>query len=180
MQILRFVTVLMAAASELAAESAASRRLIVNIPARKIVLVEGGKVLKIYSVGVGKKSTPSPRGSFHIASHVVNPTYSHAGKVVRPGPANPVGTRWMSIGYKGYGIHGTNHPESVGHAESHGCIRMRNHDVEELFPLVHVGDEVDLITDPTPEEAGLFEERQADNLQAKAVAADVRIVGGLQ
>jgi lipoprotein-anchoring transpeptidase ErfK/SrfK len=180
MQILRFVTVLMAAASEMAAESAASRRLIVNIPARKIALVEGGKVLKIYSVGVGKKSTPSPGGSFHIASHVVNPTYSHAGKVVGPGPANPVGTRWMSIGYKGYGIHGTNHPESVGHAASHGCIRMRNHDVEELFPLVRVGDEVDLITDPTPEEASLFEERHTNNLQTEAVAADVRIVGGLQ
>jgi lipoprotein-anchoring transpeptidase ErfK/SrfK len=180
MQILRFVTVLMAAASEMAAESAASRRLIVNIPARKIALVEGGKVLKIYSVGVGKKSTPSPGGSFHIASHVVNPTYSHAGKVVGPGPANPVGTRWMSIGYKGYGIHGTNRPESVGHAASHGCIRMRNHDVEELFPLVRVGDEVDLITDPTPEEASLFEERHTNNLQTEAVAADVRIVGGLQ
>jgi lipoprotein-anchoring transpeptidase ErfK/SrfK len=56
----------------------------------------------------------------------MNPTYSHDGKVVGPGPANPVGTRWMSIGYKGYGIHGTNHPESIGHAASHGCIRMRN------------------------------------------------------
>ena len=144
MQILRFVTVLMAAASEMAAESAASRRLIVNIPARKIALVEGGKVLKIYSVGVGKKSTPSPGGSFHIASHVVNPTYSHAGKVVGPGPANPVGTRWMSIGYKGYGIHGTNRPESVGHAASHGCIRLRNRDMERLFTMVRVGDVVEI------------------------------------
>jgi lipoprotein-anchoring transpeptidase ErfK/SrfK len=180
MQILKFVAVLIAAAGEMAAESAPSRRLIVNIPARKIALVEDGKVLKIYSVGVGKKSTPSPSGSFHIASHVMNPTYSHAGKVVGPGPANPVGTRWMSIGYRGYGIHGTNHAESVGHAASHGCIRMRNHDVEELFPLVHVGDEVDLITDPTPEEASFFVERHTDNLQAKAVAADGRIVGGLR
>ena len=110
----------------------------------------------------------------------MNPTYSHDGKVVRPGPGNPVGTRWMSLGYKGYGIHGTNHPESIGHAASHGCIRLRNHDVEELFQLVHVGDEVDLISNPTPDEASLFEESHADNLQAKAVAADGRSVGGLQ
>ena len=189
MRTIKFFAILVAAASEMAAEntttrSTITRRLMVNIPARKIALVEDGKVLKMYSVAVGKKSTPSPSGSFHIASHVVNPTYSHAGKVVRPGPANPVGTRWMSIGYKGYGIHGTNQPESIGHAASHGCIRMRNHDVEELFPLVHVGDEVDLIIDPTPEEASLFEKSAgqlpAEHLQAKAAPADVRNVGGLQ
>jgi lipoprotein-anchoring transpeptidase ErfK/SrfK len=180
MQSIKFFAILMAAAGEMAAESGPSRRLIVNIPARKIALVENGKVVKMYSVAVGKKSTPSPSGSFHIASHVVNPTFSHAGKVVRPGPSNPVGTRWMSIGYKGYGIHGTNHPESIGHAASHGCIRLRNQDVQELFELVHVGDEVDLIADPTPEEAGLFQESHADNLQAKAAAADGRTVGGLQ
>jgi len=180
MQTIKFFAILIAAATEMAAESAPTRRLIVNIPARKIVLLEDGKVVKIYSVAVGKPSTPSPSGSFHIASHVVNPTYSHAGKVVGPGPANPVGTRWMSIGYKGYGIHGTNHPESIGHAASHGCIRLRNHDAEELFGLVHVGDAVDLIAEPTPEEASLFEETHADNLQAKAAAADGRIVGGLQ
>jgi lipoprotein-anchoring transpeptidase ErfK/SrfK len=180
MQSIKFFAILMAAAGEMAAESGPSRRLIVNIPARKIALVENGKVVKMYSVAVGKKSTPSPSGSFHIASHVVNPTFSHAGKVVRPGPSNPVGTRWMSIGYKGYGIHGTNHPESIGHAASHGCIRLRNQDVQELFELVHVGDEVDLIADPTPEVAGLFQESHADNLQAKAAAADGRTVGGLQ
>jgi lipoprotein-anchoring transpeptidase ErfK/SrfK len=184
MQTIKFFTILMAAASEVAAQSAPSRRLLVNIPARKIALVVDGKVVKMYPVAVGKKSTPSPTGSFHIASHVVNPTYSHDGKVVGPGPSNPVGTRWMSIGYKGYGVHGTNHPESIGHAASHGCIRMRNRDAEELFDLVRVGDEVDLIAEPGPEEANLFEDvpphkSQPDNLQAKAPAADVEIVGGL-
>jgi hypothetical protein len=86
----------------------------------------------------------------------------------------------MSLGYKGYGVHGTNYPESVGHAASHGCIRLRNHDVEELFELVHVGDEVDLIAEPTPEESSLFNEVASDHLQAKAAAADVGISGGLQ
>lgn len=184
MQTLRFVAVLMAAASEMAAESAPSRRLIVNIPARKIALVEDGKVVKVYPVAVGKQTTPSPNGVFHIASHVVNPTYTHSGKVVAPGPRNPVGTRWMSLGYKGYGLHGTNEPGSIGHAASHGCIRMRNHDVEELFELVRVGDEVDLVANPTPEEARLFNEAVPDkippaHLQARVTAAD-DIAGGLQ
>lgn len=188
MQTLRFVAILMAAATELAAETP-TRRLIVNIAARKIALLEDGKVVKIYPVAVGKNSTPSPSGIFHIASHVVNPTYTHEGKVVRPGPANPVGTRWMSLGFKGYGLHGTNHPESIGHAASHGCIRMRNHDVEELFELVRVGDEVDLIANPTAEEASLFAETapdkipaadkiQSHHLQARVAAAD-GIAGGL-
>lgn len=155
MQTIKFFAILIAASTEMFAESAPSRRLIVNIAARKIVLVEDGKVVKMYPVAVGKRSTPTPSGSFHIASHVVNPTYSHDGKVVKPGPSNPVGTRWMGLGYKGYGIHGTNHPESIGHAASHGCIRMRNHDVEELFALVRVGDEVDLITDEPVETVAL-------------------------
>jgi lipoprotein-anchoring transpeptidase ErfK/SrfK len=180
MQTIQFFAILVAAATEMAAESGPSRRLIVNIPARKIALVQDGKVLKVYSVAVGKRSTPSPMGTFHIASHVVNPTYTHEGKVVRPGPANPVGTRWMSLGFKGYGIHGTNQPQSIGHAASHGCIRLRNHDAEELFELVHVGDEVDLVAEPTPEETRLFEESPADNLQAKTAAADVRNVGGME
>jgi lipoprotein-anchoring transpeptidase ErfK/SrfK len=182
MQTLKVVAILMTAAAELAAETP-TRRLIVNIAARKIALVEDGKVVKIYPVAVGKKSTPSPIGTFHIASHVINPTYSHAGKVIGPGPANPVGTRWMSLGYKGYGLHGTNQPQSIGHSASHGCIRMRNHDVEELFQLVRVGDEVDLIANPTPEEAALFEEMDfnkiaAAHLQAPTGAAD-GIAGGL-
>jgi lipoprotein-anchoring transpeptidase ErfK/SrfK len=183
MQAIKFFAILVAAASEMAAESAPSRRLIVNIPARRLALVEDGRVVKMYQVAVGKKSTPSPSGSFHIASHVVNPTYSHDGKVVGPGPANPVGTRWMSIGFKGYGIHGTNHPESIGHAASHGCIRMRNHDVEELFGLVRVGDEVDLVIEPSPEEASLFEtvpdKIHEDLLQAEVVVAD-KTVSGLE
>ena len=181
MQTIKFFAILIAAATELAAENAPTRRLIVDIPARKIALLEDGKVVKIYPVAVGKASTPSPRGVFHIASHVINPTYSHAGKVVGPGPSNPVGTRWMSLGYQGYGLHGTNHPESIGHAASHGCIRMRNHDVEELFQKVRVGDEVDLIADPTPEVSALFEktpvEIHENHLQATVTAADV-IAGG--
>jgi len=183
-QTIQIVAILMAAASELAAENVPTRRLLVSLPARKIVLLEDGRVLKTYPVAIGKPSTPSPRGTFHIASHVVNPTYTHDGKVVKPGPGNPVGTRWMSLGFKGYGIHGTNQPESIGHAASHGCIRLRNRDVEELFELVRVGDEVDLIGDPTPEEASLFEratpdKNHANYLQAKIPPADV-IAGGMQ
>ena len=50
----------------------------------------------------------------------------------------------MGLNRKGYGIHGTNNPQSIGHNASHGCVRMRNRDVEDLFARVAVGDLVEL------------------------------------
>ena len=152
-QTIKLLALLAAASAEIFAEDT-TRRLIVSIPERKIVLIEDGQVLKTYPIAVGKKSTPSPNGSFRIASRVVKPTWYQPGKAVGPGPANPLGTRWMGLGFKGYGIHGTNMPNSIGHASSHGCIRMRNQDVEELFELVQVGDPVDLVTQTTTDVIG--------------------------
>jgi lipoprotein-anchoring transpeptidase ErfK/SrfK len=143
MQAIKLVAILAAAATEVMAEGS-TRRLVISIPDRKIALIEDGRVLKVYPIAVGKTGTPSPRGSFHISSHVQHPTWYQPGKVVGPGPANPLGTRWMGLGYRGYGIHGTNMPLSIGKAASHGCIRMRKHDVEELFDLVRVGDVVEI------------------------------------
>ena len=129
----------------------ASRKLVISIPNRKIVLIENGKVVRTFPVAVGKASTPTPTGDFRIVTQVSHPTWYGPKQVVPPGPGNPVGTRWMGLGYKGYGIHGTNEPRSVGKASSHGCIRMRNRDVEQLFELVHVGDPVEIVNQK-PEE----------------------------
>ena len=101
-------------------------------------------------------STPSPTGTFTIARRVKNPTYSHDGKTVLPGPGNPVGTRWMGLNIKGYGIHGTNEPRSIGKAASHGCIRMAKKDLEEMYEMVSVGDSVELVGQPNEETAQLF------------------------
>jgi hypothetical protein len=68
----------------------------------------------------------------------------------------------MGLGYKGYGIHGTNRPTSIGKAASHGCIRMRNQDVEELFELVEVGDAVELVTEVSGEVAKAFEQSETE------------------
>ena len=160
MQALRLMAILAAASAEVYA-AGATRRLVISIPDRKIALVEDGRVVKVYPVAVGKASTPSPRGTFHIASRVQHPTWYQPRKVVGPGPANPLGTRWMGLGYKGYGIHGTNMPLSIGKAASHGCIRMRNRDVEDLFNRVEVGDEVELVNDVTPDLAAAFGENEA-------------------
>ncbi len=132
------------------------RVIVVSLEDRKLALVEDGQVKKVYTVAVGKPSTPSPVGTFSIARRVMNPTYSHDGRVVLPGPGNPVGTRWMGLSIPGYGIHGTNVPSSIGKAASHGCIRMAKKDLEELYPMVEVGDTVELIGGRNEETAQLF------------------------
>ena len=161
MQAIKLLAILAAATTEVFAEGG-TRRLVISIPDRKIALLEDGRVVKVYPIAVGKNSTPSPNGNFHIATRVIKPTWFQPGKVVGPGPANPLGTRWMGLGYKGYGIHGTNRPRSIGHAASHGCIRMRNQDVEELFELVEVGDQVELVTEVSGEVAKAFLESESD------------------
>ena len=87
-----------------------------SIPDRKLALLEDGRVVKIYPTAVGAPVSPSPEGSFTIVSHVPDPTWYTKGRIVPPGKSNPLGTRWMGLSRKGYGIHGTNVPSSIGRA----------------------------------------------------------------
>ncbi len=137
-------------------EPAAQREIVVSLEDRKLALIENGEVKKVYTVAVGKPSTPSPEGTFTIRRRVVNPIYHHDGKTVLPGANNPVGTRWMGLSKPGYGIHGTNEPRSIGKAASHGCIRMAKADLEEFYQMVAVGDTVHLIGHRDEETARLF------------------------
>jgi lipoprotein-anchoring transpeptidase ErfK/SrfK len=120
------------------------RRIVVSFPDHKLALVENGRVVNVYRVGVGAPESPSPTGRFTIERRLTNPTYYAPGTIIPPGPANPLGPRWIGLNLRGYGIHGTNQPGSIGQDASHGCIRMRNRDVEELFALVRAGDVVEL------------------------------------
>ena len=147
--------------------SEAKHSLVLSLPDRKMALLENGSVKKVYVVAVGKKSTPSPIGTFTIVTRLNNPTYSHRGRIVAPGPDNPVGTRWMGLSVKGYGIHGTNAPKSIGKAASHGCIRMAKLDLEELFDAVRTGDQVEIIGERNAETAELFGD--AEQTTASAV-----------
>ncbi len=133
-----------------------ARRIIVNIPDCKLALVENGRVVKIYAVAVGASVTPSPSGKFRIIHRVAQPTYYRPGVVIPPGKENPLGTRWLGLSQPGYGIHGTNEPGSIGRRASHGCIRLRKRDMEELFELVRVGDVVELRAARDAELAQIF------------------------
>jgi lipoprotein-anchoring transpeptidase ErfK/SrfK len=133
-----------------------ARRVVVSIPDRKLALLENDQVVSIYSVAVGAPVSPSPVGTFTVVTRVTDPTYYRPGKVIGPGATNPIGTRWIGLSVKGFGIHGTDEPQSIGFARSHGCIRLRNSDVEELFDRLRAGDIVELHGERTPEIALLF------------------------
>jgi lipoprotein-anchoring transpeptidase ErfK/SrfK len=135
----------LAAGRAFTAEQTPERHIVVSLADRKLALLEGDKVLRVFDVAVGKPTTPSPEGDYRVVTRMANPTWYGPRQVVPPGKTNPLGTRWMGLSVPGYGIHGTSAPNSIGKAASHGCIRMRNHDAEELFEMVPVGTRVELV-----------------------------------
>ena len=151
----------------------AVRRIVVSIPDRRLAFIEDARVVKIYRVAVGAEVSPSPDGEMKIANRLTDPTYYHPGKVIPPGKSNPLGTRWLGLNKKSFGIHGTNEPWSIGLSASHGCIRMRNRDVEELFELVRAGDSVELVAERTAELAQIFDSPKQVAPAAPAIMATV-------
>jgi lipoprotein-anchoring transpeptidase ErfK/SrfK len=121
-----------------------TRLIVISIPDRQLALLEDGEVVKVYPIAVGAKHSPSPEGEYTVINHSVNPTYRHKDKTIEPGKDNPLGTRWMGISLKGYGIHGTNVQSSIGKEASHGCFRMKKKDVEDLYERVQIGDTVSI------------------------------------
>jgi L,D-transpeptidase ErfK/SrfK len=124
---------------------------VINIPAFTLYLYDQGVPVKSYPIAIGTEFNPSVLAETTIINKVADPTYYPPNAAARglepipPGPDNPVGTRWLGLGLSGYGIHGTNNPQSIGSAASSGCIRMHNHDVEELTELVRIGTPVRLV-----------------------------------
>lgn len=102
-----------------------------------------GYYVKRYQVGIGKESS-SPIGKFTVLSKLENPQYTdrQTGRVIAgDDPTNPLGRRWIDLG-DSYGIHGTIDPDSIGKAESRGCIRMQDKDIIEVYDFLVKGSEV--------------------------------------
>ncbi len=105
------------------------------------------KLVKSYPIAVGMSGLETPAGTYTIDDKQVNPSWyvpdaawagSLAGKVIPPGPEDPIKARWMGF-YNGAGIHGTDETASIGSYASHGCVRMLIPDVIELYPRVPLG-----------------------------------------
>ena len=139
-------------------------------------------MLRTFPIAVGTSQTPSPTGEFQIVQRLTNPTYYHPGKVIGPGASNPLGPRWIGFGVKGYGIHGTSEPRSIGKAASHGCIRLNNRDIVQLFAMVSVGDTVEIHAEDDEQIAAIFGSGTTVAVAAPAQTAEMHanLVGGAQ
>jgi peptidoglycan hydrolase-like protein with peptidoglycan-binding domain len=135
--------------------------IVINKSKRILTLYKGDKAEKKYPVAVGNPPSLTPEGKYKIVSKVVNPIWGGGGyaKPVKGGSLkNPLGFRWMGLSYKDgneLGIHGNNSPFSIGRNISHGCIRMINTDVEELFEKVSKSAEVWIGTEKELEKWGV-------------------------
>ncbi len=104
----------------------------------------GGKILAQYPASIGSEHDPLPLGKWKVTTILANPAYFYNPELfwdadatqsrakLAPGPKNPVGVVWIGISRKNYGIHGTPAPGAIGHAQSHGCVRLTNWDALEL------------------------------------------------
>ena len=122
----------------------AEKAIEISLKDRYLTLFDNGKVVERFPVAIGAPESPTPAGSYAITRKEEAPVYHKGGKVIAPGPENPVGVRYMAyfqIGSGEYAIHGTAWPSWVKlrAAVSLGCIRMLNQDVIALFQQVDVG-----------------------------------------
>lgn len=111
--------------------------IVVDTYRRKLTVMSDGEPYKQYPVATGKYKTPTPIGNFKVLRKA-----AHWG--------SGFGTRWigLTVPWGTYGIHGTNNPGAIGSYASHGCIRMNNHNVEEIYPWIKPGTPVTLIGNP--------------------------------
>ena len=134
--------------------------IVVKVGENKLFHYRSDQLVKVYDVATGLPRYPTPRGTFKIVNKRFRPTWVNPAKYpggwganlpakIGPGPGNPLGTRAMDLNSPGIRIHGSSAVYSMGYNASHGCIRMKMADVEELFGLVEVGTPV-LIVQTAP------------------------------
>jgi lipoprotein-anchoring transpeptidase ErfK/SrfK len=123
---------------------------------RRLYLVQARGRAITYPVAIGRPGTQWT-GTLFVQSKTVNPSWTDpdSGRFIPGGPGNPLGVRALYLGWTHYRIHGTNQPGSIGSAASHGCFRMLNEHVKDLYPRVHIGAPVYVVETmrPAPPEA---------------------------
>ena len=99
-----------------------------------VLSVQGADIVKRYANGATETLSTTEGHEIVANGNIIIPPYGTTQRRYK----GVLGTRRLYLG-DGYGIHGTDHPESIGHNASHGCVRLRNEDIEKLFDMVAVG-----------------------------------------
>ncbi len=110
--------------------------------------VEAGALVALFTVTSGSSRDPLPLGEWGINGVAHNPPFAYDPSLfwdvpddeekqrLPPGPNGPVGVVWIDLTKEHYGIHGTPDPETIGRAQSHGCVRLTNWDAARLAGMV--------------------------------------------
>jgi L,D-transpeptidase ErfK/SrfK len=128
-------------------------QIVINLPQRTLFYFGPDGTVLHYPIAAGGPDWRTPVREFQIVSLEVDPAWDVPASIqlemreqrkkvvtrVPPGPANPLGKRWIGLSLRNIGIHGTNRPSSIYGLRTHGCIRMHNDDVRELFSQISVG-----------------------------------------
>jgi L,D-transpeptidase ErfK/SrfK len=140
-----FILTVPAVAAQSSEVSEPGLRLIVSIPERTLALYDGDELVRRYDVAVGKETNPTPTGTFKMRKIIWNPAWVPPpgakwakGKTAKePGhPDNPMKKVKIFFKEPDYYIHGTGDEDSMGHAASHGCIRMIPDEAAEVAKYV--------------------------------------------
>ena len=131
------------------------RTIVVRVDENRLYLYEGFEVLRTWSVATAMPGWTTPRGDWNLYRKAVNPTWYNPAldswgadlpAIVPGGPTAPMGTRALYITAPGLiRIHGTPADSSIGTYASHGCVRMHNAEIEQLYPMVDVGTRVIIV-----------------------------------
>jgi L,D-transpeptidase ErfK/SrfK len=138
--------------------NARAKGLVINIPEMRLFdfTVDGGP--QVVAAAVGDIEDPTPTGGYQITDKRIDPTWyvpksireerPELGGQMPPGPENPLGSRWMRIGGSSYGIHGTNTRWSIGREATHGCVRLFEDDIQQLFGRTPEGTPLRIVYQP--------------------------------
>jgi lipoprotein-anchoring transpeptidase ErfK/SrfK len=133
-----------------------NRQVFVDTKENFLEIHDGAQLVAEFPITPGSTTLPAPKGTWKILGIATMPWFRHDEGVLNygvrtddffnipPGPNNPVGILWMGLNKPGIGIHGTNFPETIGRAGSHGCIRTANWDAARVKDLVSVGNVVEI------------------------------------
>jgi lipoprotein-anchoring transpeptidase ErfK/SrfK len=116
---------------------------------------QSGRTLFHAPVTSGSEHDPLPIGKWKVTAIQAMPVFNynpdlfwdanpeHSKARIPKGPNNPVGVAWIDLSKEHYGIHGAPEPSRVGHAQSHGCVRLTNWNVQRLMQWARVGTPVE-------------------------------------
>ncbi len=132
--------------------------IVINLPEMRLYDYTVGPEPEVFAVAIGDRDDPTPVGEFRVGWRRVDPPWRvpdsiraerpNLPRIVPPGPDNPLGDRWLTIGTTSYGIHGTNIAWAIGNEATHGCVRLYAADVHRLYDRAPWGTRIQLVYQP--------------------------------